>query len=164
MLLQAYIALVLFHAGYLESVSEEWAPWVAFILLPLVAWYSRLRNNMAAPGMFIWLAVVIIFMLNYLRIITGLDRQTVIAPDWLSVMYALELYVGYYLLRRAGTAKGLWPLLLVGGHLAAVAAAVQAFHARRDGATNEADGRDDMPGSEVTGGAASGEGTRDQGT
>lgn len=130
MLLQAYIALVLFHAGYLESVSHEWAPWVAFILLPLVAGYGALRNNMAAPGMFIWLAVVIIFMLNYLRIITGFDRQTVIAPDWLSVMYALELYAGYYLSRRAGVAKGMWPLLLVGGHLAAIAAAVHIFDNR----------------------------------
>ena len=130
MLLQAYIALVLFHAGYLESVSHEWAPWVAFILLPLVAGYGALRNNMAAPGMFIWLAVVIIFMLNYLRIITGFDRQTVIAPDGLSVMYALELYAGYYLSRRAGVAKGMWPLLLVGGHLAAIAAAVHIFDNR----------------------------------
>jgi len=130
MLLQAYIALVLFHAGYLESVSHEWAPWVAFILLPLVAFYGVLRNNMSAPGMFIWLAVVIIFMLNYLRIITGFDRQKVIAPDWLSVMYALELYAGYYLSRRAGAGKGLWPLLLVGGHLAAIAAAVHIFDNR----------------------------------
>ena len=130
MLLQAYVALVLFHAGYLESVSHEWAPWVAFILLPLVAFYGVVRNNMSAPGVFIWLAVVIIFMLNYLRIITGLDRQTVIAPDWLSVMYALELYAGYYLSRRAGTGKGLWPLLLVGGHLAAIAAAVHIFDNR----------------------------------
>ena len=75
MLLQAYIALVLFHAGYLESVSDEWAPWVAFILLPLVAWYSRLRNNMAAPGMFIWLAVVVIFMLNYYLFSRALHRR-----------------------------------------------------------------------------------------
>jgi hypothetical protein len=130
MLLQAYIALVLFHAGYLESVSHEWAPWVAFILLPLVAVYGAVRNNMSAPGVFIWLAVLIIFMLNYLRIITGLDRQTVIAPDWLSVMYALELYAGYYLSRKIGVAKGLWPLLLVGGHLAAIAAAVHIFDNR----------------------------------
>ena len=130
MLLQAYVALVLFHAGYLESVSHEWAPWVAFILLPLVACYGVLRNNMSAPGMFIWLAVVIIYMLNYLRVITGFDRQTVLAPDWLSVMYALELYAGYYLSRRAGSAKGLWPLLLVGGHLAAIAAAVHIFDNR----------------------------------
>jgi hypothetical protein len=130
MLLQAYIALVLFHAGYLESVSHEWAPWVAFILLPLVAFYGAVRKNMSAPGVFIWLAVLIIFMLNYLRIITGLDRQTVIAPDWLSVMYALELYAGYYLSRKIGVAKGLWPLLLVGGHLAAIAAAVHIFDNR----------------------------------
>jgi uncharacterized membrane protein len=130
MLLQAYIALVLFHAGYLESVSHEWAPWIAFILLLLVAFYGTLRNNMSAPGMFIWLAVFIIFMLNYLRIITGFDRQTVIAPDLLSVMYALELYAGYYLSHKAGTAKGVWPLLLVGGHLAAIAAAVHIFDNR----------------------------------
>lgn len=130
MLLQAYVALVLFHAGYLESVSHEWAPWVAFILLPLVAFYGVLRNNMSAPGVFIWLAVVIIFMLNYLRMITGFDRQTVLAVDWLSVMYALELYAGYYLSRRAGIGKGVWSLLLVGGHLAAIAAAVHIFDNR----------------------------------
>lgn len=130
MLLQAYVALVLFHAGYLESVSHAWAPWVAFILLPLVAFYGVLRNNMSAPGVFIWLAVVIIFMLNYLRMITGFDRQTVLAPDWLSVMYALELYAGYYLSRKAGVGKGLWSLLLVGGHLAAIAAAVHIFDNR----------------------------------
>ena len=130
MLLQAYVALVLFHAGYLESVSHEWAPWVAFILLPLVAFYGLIRNNMSAPGVFIWLAVVMIFMLNYLRMITGFDRQTVLAADLLSVMYALELYAGYYLSRKAGIGKGVWSLLLVGGHLAAIAAAVHIFDNR----------------------------------
>lgn len=130
MLLQAYVALVLFHAGYLESVSHAWAPWVAFILLPLVASYGALRRNMSAPGIFVWLAVVFIFMLNYLRIVTGIDRQTAIAPDWLSVVYAVELYAGYYLIRRSETAKSIWPLLLVGGHLAAIAAAIHIFDNR----------------------------------
>jgi uncharacterized membrane protein len=130
MLLQAYVALVLFHAGYLESVSHEWAPWVAFILLPLAASYGAFRRSMSAPGTFIWLAVGVIFMLNYLRIVTGVNRQTVIAPDWLSVAYALELYAGYYLARRSETARSMWPLLLVGGHLAAIAAAVHIFDNR----------------------------------
>ncbi len=89
MLLQAYIALVLFHAGYVESVSQAWAPWVAFILLPLAVGYGVIRNDMSAPGVFIWVAVVIIFLLNYLRIVSGIDRHTTIAPDWLSVMYAV---------------------------------------------------------------------------
>ncbi len=130
MLLQAYIALVLFHAGYIESVSHEWAPWVAFILLPLAAVYGAVRNNMSAPGLFIWTAIIIIFLLNYLRIVAGMDRQTAIAPDWLSVMYAIELYAGYYWCRKSDTARSMWPLLLVGGHLAAIAAAVHIFDNR----------------------------------
>ncbi len=130
MLLQAYIALVLFHAGYVESVSHAWAPWVAFILLPMAAGYGAIRNNMSASGVFIWAAVVIIFLLNYLRIVSGIDRQAAIAPDWLSIMYAVELYAGYYWSRKSETAKSIWPLLLVGGHLAAIAAAVHIFDNR----------------------------------
>lgn len=130
MLLQAYVALVLFHAGYIESVSHEWAPWVAFILLPLTAFYGVSSKNMSAPGVFIWLAVAAIFMINYLRIVTGFNRNTAMAPDWLSVAYAVELYAGYYLARRSETVKNMWPLLLVGGHLAAIAAAVHIFDNR----------------------------------
>jgi len=130
MLLQAYVALVLFHAGYLESVSSVWEPWVAFVLVPIVAFYGVLRNNISAPGAFIWLAVFIIFMLNYLRIVTGFNRQAVIAPDMLSVLYACELYAAYYWSRRSATLRAFWPLLLVGGHLAAIAAAVHIFDNR----------------------------------
>lgn len=129
-LLQAYIALVLFHAGYLESVSYDWAPWVAFVLLPLIAAYGVLRRDMSAPGVFVWLAVGVIFLMNYLRIVTGIDRHTAIAPDLLSMAYAVELYGGYYLARRAEIAKNAWPLLLMAGHLAAIAAAVHIFHDR----------------------------------
>lgn len=130
MLLQAYVALVLFHAGYLESVSYAWSPWVAFLLLPLVALYGVMRRDMKAPGNFVWLAVGIIFLLNFLRIVTGIDRQAAKAPDLISVAYALELYGGYYMVRRALVARSAWPLLLMAGHLAAIAAAVHIFHDR----------------------------------
>lgn len=130
MLLQAYVALVLFHAVYLESVSQAWAPWVAFALLPVVAGYGMLRRDMTAPGIFVWLAVGTIFLLNYLRIVVGIDRHVAIAPDWLSVAYAVELYGGYLLSRRAAAVKSAWPLLLMGGHLAAIAAAAHVFHDR----------------------------------
>jgi len=69
-------------------------------------------------------------MLNYLRVVTGIDRDTVIAPDLLSVVYALELYAGYYLVRRSDTAQNIWQLLLVAGHIAAAAAAVHIFDSR----------------------------------
>ena len=130
MLLQAYVALVLFHAGYLESVSYNWAPWVAFLLLPVIVLYGAWRKDMSAPGMFVWLAVGIIFLINYLRIVTGIDRSSAVAPDWLSIAYAVELYGGYCLARRAEAARGAWSLLLMAGHLAAIAAAVHIFHDR----------------------------------
>ncbi|HEY3326326.1 MAG TPA: DUF2339 domain-containing protein [Novimethylophilus sp.] len=130
MLLQAYVALVLFHAGYIESIPYAWAPWVAFLLVPATAAYGALRRDMAAPGRFVWLAVIAIFLINYLRIVAGFDRGGVTAPDLLAVCYALELYGGYYLARRANSLQQAWPLLLLGGHLAAIAAAVQVFHDR----------------------------------
>lgn len=129
-LLQAYVALVLLHAGYLESVSYAWAPWVAFLLLPLVALYGVIRRDMKAPGNYVWLAVGVIFLLNFLRTVTGIDRQAAIAPDLISVAYALELYAGFYMARRAQIARSAWPLLLLAGHLAAIAAAVHIFHDR----------------------------------
>lgn len=130
MLLQAYLALVLFHAGYIESVSGAWAPWVAFVLLPVVGLYAASRDSISAPGFYVWLAVAIIFVLNYLRVVMGISRDTIIAPDLLSVVYAVELYAGYYLARQSNTAKNLWSLLLVAGHIAAAAAAVHLFDNR----------------------------------
>jgi uncharacterized membrane protein len=129
-ILSAYIALVLFHAGYLESVSPEWAPWVAFLLLPVVALYGVLRRDISSPGFFVWLAVGVIFLINYLRIVTGIEHQTVIAADMISIAYAAELYAGYYFARRAGILKNVWPILLIAGHLAAIAAAVHIFDDR----------------------------------
>lgn len=130
LLLQAYVALVLFHAGYLESVSQAWAPWVAFLLLPAVALYGAWRRDLSAPGIFIWAAVGGIYLVNYLALVSGINRSQVAAPDLLAVAYALELYAGYTLARRAGSIRNAWPLLLAAGHLAAIAAAAQIFDDR----------------------------------
>jgi len=62
--------------------------------------------------------------------VTGFDRQAAIAPDMLSVLYAIELYAAYYWSHRSAAARAFWPLLLVGGHLAAIAAAVHIFDNR----------------------------------
>ncbi len=130
MLLGAYIALVIFHAGYLESVPEAWMPWVGLIVLPVTAAYGMFRGKLSAAGVFVWLAVFIIFIINYLRIVTGYDRHAVVGADALSVLYPAELYGGYIWARRANAAKGAWPLLLFAGHLAAIAAATHLFTGR----------------------------------
>ncbi|HTT09211.1 MAG TPA: DUF2339 domain-containing protein [Gammaproteobacteria bacterium] len=130
MLLGAYIAIVIFHAGYLESVPEAWMPWVGLIVLPVTAVFGMLRGKLSAAGVFVWLAVFLIFVINYVRIVADYDRHMVVGADALSVLYPVELYGGYILARRANAAKGAWPLLLFAGHLAAIAAATHLFTGR----------------------------------
>jgi len=123
-LVGAYVALVLFHAGYLESVPDAWAPWVAFILMPAVALYGLWRGNVGVAGPALWWVAALIFAFNYLRVVTDSDLSGVPAQDWLPAVYALQLYAGYYLTRRMNGLHGVHRLLLVAGHISAMAAAV----------------------------------------
>jgi len=125
LLLWCYAALVLFHAGYLESVPREWGPWVCFLLVPLVAIVSIRSDDGFGSRWPIWVAIGIIFMVNYLRVIFNTDIDGVPARQLLPVAYALLLYLGYWFCREKdllGTATG---LLLATGHICAMAAAMR---------------------------------------
>lgn len=123
-LLWAYIALVLFHAGYLESVPHRWAPWVAFIVVPVIAVATLRLGSAKGASWPIWLAVGLMFAINYLRIVFNTDLQPVPGRSWLAVVYALQLYLGYALIRGRDTLKGVGTLLLYAGHISAMAAAL----------------------------------------
>ena len=121
-LLSAYVALVLFHAGYLESVPDEWAPWVAFLLVPAVAWFSTTRTQ--SLGWPVWLGVGIIGTVNYLRIVTDTYTTGVPGGDALPILYALECYAAYWFVQQRHTLQNLYIPLLYAGHICAMAAAV----------------------------------------
>lgn len=121
-LLSAYVALVLFHAGYLESVPDEWAPWVAFLLVPAVAWFSTTRTQ--SLGWPVWLGVGIIGTVNYLRIVTDTSTTGVPGGDALPILYALECYAAYWFVQQRHTLQNLYIPLLYAGHICAMAAAV----------------------------------------
>jgi hypothetical protein len=123
-LLWAYVALVLFHAGYLESVPDKWAPWVAFVIMPVTAIVAMRHGSGIRASWPVWVAVSVIFAINYLRVIFDADVRAVPARSWLAVAYALQLYVGYYFLRNREPAKGIATLVLYAGHLCAMAAAL----------------------------------------
>lgn len=123
LLLSAYVALVLFHAGYLESVPERWAPWVALLLVPLVAWFSAARGAGRGVGWPVWLAVGVIAALNYARIVFAGDGAQVPGANILPILYALECYAGYWLVQRRHTLQSLYIPLLYAGHVSAMAAA-----------------------------------------
>ncbi|HWI13134.1 MAG TPA: DUF2339 domain-containing protein, partial [Burkholderiales bacterium] len=122
-LVWAYVALVLFHAGYLESLPHRWAPWVAFIMLPIAAVLLR-RDAGNGPLWPVWVVVLVIFLVNYLRIVFDSDLSDVPGRSLLAVLYALQLYLAYYLVRTRRVAQGVAGLLLYAGHVSAMAAAL----------------------------------------
>ncbi len=125
LLLWTYVALVLFHAGYIESVPHAWAPWVAFLIVPVVAVATmRTEGSLEATTWPVWLAGILIFAINYLRVVFDVDVQSTPGRAWLAVAYAAQLYVGYYFLRGRGSPKALATLLLYLGHICAMAAAL----------------------------------------
>ena len=129
-LLWSYIALVLFHAGYIESVPHRWAPWVAFAILPIAAFATLRHGSGIAASWPVWMAVGVIFLVNYLRVVFDTDVQSVPARTLLAVVYALQLYLGYYLARSRESLAGVRLLLLYTGHISAMAAALHLLDER----------------------------------
>ena len=122
LILWSYLALVLFHAGYIEMVPRHWAPWVAFLLVPVLAVVSLRRGGGVGGSWPLWVAVGLIFGVNYLRVIFDTDVQGVPARSLLAVAYAVLLYVGYLLSR--GNLGNVAVLALYAGHVSAMAAAL----------------------------------------
>ncbi|MGA0000432.1 MAG: DUF2339 domain-containing protein [Steroidobacteraceae bacterium] len=118
-----YAALVVFHAGYVELLPERFAPWVGALTLPLavvitLAGDSKRLWGIAQP-MRVLLAVV--FLLNYLRVTLSWEAE----GDWLALLYGIELYIGYALVRHRPEIKDLGVAALVLGHVAVLAGAMQ---------------------------------------
>ncbi len=128
LLLGSYAALVLFHAGYLESVPSAAAPWVAVAVVGAVLALRR-RWGSAGSGLTpLLIAVGAIFVINLLRALTGAAMQTVPAHQLLAPIYAALLYLGYALTRREPSQSRFSAVLLYAGHLTAMSAIVQLIH------------------------------------
>lgn len=123
-LVWAYVALVLFHAGYLEQVPDHWAPWVAFVALPVIAIATLRGGEGIGPRWPVWLAAAVVFLINYLKVVFDVDLSGVPARPWLAVAYAAQLYLGYYLVRERETQAFFKGVLLYAGHISAMAAAL----------------------------------------
>jgi uncharacterized membrane protein len=125
MLVGSYAALVLFHAGYVESIPAHMEPWLALMLFPLLGLYVVMRGNVTSVVLPIRLAAGLIFVINFLRVLANVEMDGVPGDDVLTLLYALELYGGYYFVRRMPALKDFCGPLLYAGHISALAAAVQ---------------------------------------
>jgi hypothetical protein len=125
MLVGAYVALVLFHAGYVESVPSAMEPWVGLLLFPLFGLYLLVRGEAASVVFPIRLAAGLVFIINFLRVLADANLSSVPSHTILALLYALELYAGYYFVRRIPALKDFYGPLLYAGHISALAAALQ---------------------------------------
>lgn len=130
LLVGAYAALALFHAGYMELVPDAFAPWVALMLLPVLGIYLMAGRSFDSVSWPIRVLIVIIFAINYLRVISESGIHLVPAHDLLALCYAAELYVAYYLARRIPDMQGFAAPALYVGHVALLSAAIQILDGR----------------------------------
>lgn len=130
MLVSAYAALALFHAGYMELLPAAFAPWVALLLLPALGLHMRARGEFASLGWPIRTLVVVIFALNYQRVVIGAGMGDVPAHELLALLYAASLYVAYALVRRMPALESFATVALYVGHVAMMSAAVQILDGR----------------------------------
>lgn len=124
LLLWCYLAVVLFHAGYLEAWPSDWAPWASFILVPVALWITLKRVGGALPMWALWAAVGAIFLLNYVRVVGDFRLAHVPGHHLLASAYAAMLYLGYALVSRKEGRRETRTLLVYAGHVSAMAAAV----------------------------------------
>lgn len=123
-IIATYAAIVLFHAGYIDLVPEEWGAFtglVAAFALAVVAfkqgtWLKRFWPLSAGAA--------IVAFLGYARLALDLNLERVIAWRVLIPAYAAILYAAYWMLRNREK-PGLGPLAsLYFGHLIVMAGAI----------------------------------------
>lgn len=130
LLLGSYAALVLLHAGYLESAPASAAPWIALLLVALA---FAARGAWGTIGSALWplaIAITIIFLLNLLRIVSGSGLEAVPAHHLLGIIYAAMLYGAYVLMMQEPRLEPFKGLLLYAGHITAISAVIQLIHER----------------------------------
>jgi hypothetical protein len=129
-LLWCYLSLVLFHAGYLEALPKQMAPWVVFVIAPVAWWVNRARAD-ASPGRYVFLAAVaLVFAVNYLRVLAGFMLDPVPGHVILPVAYAALLYGGYYFVAGQQGMREVKLLLVYAGHIMLMSAAVRMLDVR----------------------------------
>ncbi len=125
LLLSSYSALVLFHAGYVESVPHDWAPWFVVFAVPLLIYAGLRAVDSPTARIPVWIVAGIIALENYFRVTFETEVRAVPAHQLLPVAYALLLYGGYWFARRERALNQARPVMLYMGHLSAMAAALQ---------------------------------------
>ncbi|HXH72363.1 MAG TPA: DUF2339 domain-containing protein [Mariprofundaceae bacterium] len=123
-LIVAYAALVLFHAGYLESVPDAWAGWIGLLALPLIGLLALSGKYRHASDWPVTVACALIFAINYAGIISDSTVTSTPGKNALYLLYPMEIYTGYFLSLHMEAIRRFRLPLIYAGHFSAMTAAV----------------------------------------
>lgn len=129
----AYAAVVLLHAGYLELLAGDLQPWIAIAFVMAMGAYATFREERVRESWPLFAAAGLIFLHNYLRLVFGWSVKDIHAiPGYqvLIVLYAVVLYVGYWMTYDRRGLATLSKTLLYMAHINLMVGAVQLFHSR----------------------------------
>lgn len=124
-LVGAYVALVLYHAGYVELIPDNLTPWFGLLIVPMFIVFMVWRKTEFGRALPYKVLLAIIFALNYVRLMEGTSLEHVAGHNFLALIYALELYVAYYFVRKPEFSPSFAPYTLYAAHIAAMVAAIQ---------------------------------------
>lgn len=130
LILSTYAAIVLFHAGYLELLPDDLAPWAGLGVGLLLATWIVVQGKPHSSNWPLIGALTLVFVINGLRALLNYDLKDVAAGEYLTLAYAVELYAAYFLIRKAEISRQFSGALLYAGHLSAMAAPVHIFDDR----------------------------------
>ena len=113
----AYCALVLFHAGYIELLSDDAKMWVLLLAIPCIAMYSLSARAPAPVALPVQLLVTGVFIANFLRLLLAPGEVWSGNATPLTLLYVAELYAAYFV-GRIRLAQAPWPrIALYGAHI-----------------------------------------------
>ena len=126
----AYAAVVLLHAGYLELFADDFRPWVGIAFIAGMGAYAIFQEEKARESWPLFAVAGVMFLHNYLRLVFGWNLNDMPGYQLLIPLYALMLYVGYWLAYDRPHLATLSQALLYMAHINVMAGAVQLFHNR----------------------------------
>ena len=130
LLVGSYVSIVLFHAGYMELIPADLAPWTGLILFPLAAALIVKHKGISSNMQPYLILFALVFAVNYCKVMEGTSMQLVAAHRLLALVYAVELYIAWVLSRKITELVQLAPFALYAAHIALMGAAVQILDER----------------------------------
>jgi hypothetical protein len=129
-LVNAYAAVVLVHAGYFELVPPAWKPWVSLTVIIGMVAYAAVREEQTKESWPLYAAASLIFLHNYFRLVFEWNLNDLPGYSLLILLYAITLYLGYWIIRNVPSLAMLSTPLLYIGHIDTMVGTVQILHNR----------------------------------